>query len=96
MSNFWGAVQNKPFYSSMSTRNQSVSSTGKAETTGSTFRYETALAGCYRPFATISKKAIRKFYCKESINLSNAFCPSVVCLKTPASSKPRSKISPTF
>ena len=74
--------QNKPFYSSMSTRNQ--------------FRYETALAGCYRPFATISKKAIRKFYCKESINLPNASCPSVVCLKTPASSKPRSKISPTF
>ena len=88
--------QNKPFYSSMSTRNQSVSSTGKFETTGSNFRYETALAGCYRPFATISKKAIRKFYCKESINLPNAFCPSVVCLKTPASSKPRSKISPTF
>ena len=88
--------QNKPFYSSMSTRNQSVSSTGKVETTGSTFRYETALAGCYRPFATISKKAIRKFYCKESINLLNASCPSVVCLKTPASSNPRSKISPTF
>ena len=88
--------QNKPFYSSMSTRNQSVSSTGKVETTGSTFRYETALAGCYRPFATISKKAIRKFYCKESINLPNTSCPSVVCLKTPASSKPRSKISPTF
>lgn len=88
--------QNKPFYSSMSTRNQSVSSTGKVETTGSTFRYETALAGCYRPFATIFKKAIRKFYCNESINLPNASCPSTVCLKTPASSKPRSKISPTF
>ena len=88
--------QNKPFYSSMSTRKRLVSSTGKVETTGSTFRYETALAGCYRPFATISKKAIRKFYCNESINLPNASCPSVVCLKTPAFSKPRSKISPTF
>ena len=88
--------QNKPFHSNMSTRNHLVSSTGKFETIGSNFRYETALAGCYRPFATISKKAIRKFYCKESINLPNASCPSTVCLKTPASSKPRSKISPTF
>ena len=34
--------QNKPFHSSMSTRNRLVSSTGKVETTGSTFRYETA------------------------------------------------------
>ena len=33
--------QNKPFHSSISTRNQSVSSTGKVETTGSTFRQET-------------------------------------------------------
>ena len=33
--------QNKPFHSSISTRNQSVSSIGKVETTGSTFRQET-------------------------------------------------------
>ena len=51
--------QNKPFHSSTSTRNQLVSSTGKVETTGSTFRYETALAGCYRPFATIPEKALK-------------------------------------
>ena len=44
----------------MSTRNREVSSTGKVETTGSTFRYETALAGCYRPFATISKKGYKE------------------------------------
>ena len=54
--------QNKPFHSSMSTRNRLVSSTGKVETTGSTFRYETALAGCYRPFATISKKALKDIF----------------------------------
>ena len=36
------------------------------------------------------------YFCNESINLPNASCPSVVCLKTPAFSKPRSKISPTF
>ena len=52
----------KPFHSSMSTRNQSVSSTGKVETTGSTFRYETALAGCYRPFATIPEKALKDIF----------------------------------
>ena len=46
--------------------------------------------------ATAIKHFKNIFYCKESINLPNAFCPSVVCLKTPASSKPRSKISPTF
>ena len=46
----------------MSTRNREVSSTGKVETTGSTFRYETALAGCYRPFATISKKALKDIF----------------------------------
>ena len=89
--------QNKPFYSSISTRNQLVSSTGKVETTGSTFRYETALAGCYRPLLLYQKRQLKIiFYCKESINLPNTSCPSVVCLKTPASSKPRSKISPTF
>ena len=32
---------NKPFHSSMSTRNRLVSSTGKVETTGSTFRQGT-------------------------------------------------------
>ena len=51
-----------PFHSSISTRNQLVSSTGKVETTGSTFRYETALAGCYRPFATIPEKALKDIF----------------------------------
>ena len=46
--------------------------------------------------ATAIKYFKRYYFCNESINLSNASCPSVVCLKTPASSKPRSKISPTF
>ena len=88
----------------MSTRNRLVSSTGKVETTGSTFRYETALARQETRFSEATavlcyytRKGIKKYYfCKESINLPNASCPSVVCLKTPASSKPRSKISPTF
>ena len=46
--------------------------------------------------ATAIKYFKRYYFCKESINLPNASCPSVVCLKTPASSNPRSKISPTF
>ena len=89
--------QNKPFYSSMSTRNRLVSSTGKVETTGSTFRQETRCSEATAVLCYYARKGIERYYfCKESINLPNASCPSAVCLKTPASSKPRSKISPTF
>ena len=38
---FMSGKQNKPFHSSMSTRNHLVSSTGKFETIGSNFRQET-------------------------------------------------------
>ena len=87
-----------PFHSSMSTRNQLVSSTGKFETIGSNFRQETRISEATAVLLLLYQKRQLKiiFYCKESINLPNASCPSTVCLKTPASSKPRSKISPTF
>ena len=53
--------QNKPFHSSTSTRNQSVSSTGKVETTGSTFRQETRCSE-----ATIIRKIHKRVYDKKS------------------------------
>ena len=88
--------QNKPFHSSMSTRNRLVSSTGKVETwarlLGMRQRSWLLPSFCY-----YTRKGIKRyFYCNEWINRPHASCPSVVCLKTPASSKPRSKISPTF
>ena len=59
--------QNKPFYSSMSTRNQSVSSTGKVETTGSTFRQETRCSE-----ALLYVKYIKEYMTRNQ----NTFCSS--------------------
>ena len=53
--------QNKPFHSSISTRNQSVSSIGKVETTGSTFRQETRISE-----ATIIRKIHKRVYDKKT------------------------------
>ena len=89
--------QNKPFHSSMSTRNREVSSTGKVETKARLLGKRLAVARLLPSVCYYTRKGIKKCnYCNESIKLPNASCPSVVCLKTPASSKPRSKISPTF
>ena len=53
--------QNKTFHSSMSTRNRLVSSTGKVETTGSTFRQETRISE-----ATIIRKIHKRVYDKKT------------------------------
>lgn len=86
-----------PFQSSISTRNQSVSSTGKASLQARLLGKRLAVARLLPSVCYYTRKGIKRYYfCKESRNLPNASCPSTVCLKTPASSKPRSKISPTF
>ena len=58
---FYLCNQNKPFHSSMSTRNRLVSSTGKVETTGSTFRQETRISE-----ATIIRKIHKRVYDKKT------------------------------
>ena len=53
--------QNKPFHSSMSTRNREVSSTGKVETTGSTFRQETRCCEVTAVLCYYTRKGIKRY-----------------------------------
>ena len=51
--------QNKPFHSSMSTRNREVSSTGKFETWARILGKRLAVARLLPSFATIPEKALK-------------------------------------